>query len=251
MLILFSATVAYPALPIAQAATEQYTKTEIHKVREELRSIGIPSHIQDELIEKLIAGDEWDALNAEKEPVKTETQQIDNSLEIRAIYEDGSVILTRMEGSGSTANAITSPTESAATNNETLIQPMAISSCRETRSGSKVTRRNCTISASTALTKASFTADYEYTYKVSSSGEPNIGSARILKAFAPSVSVIGGSVQSQSLKIHRSTAAYGVPAHARLAANGVIIKGVASRTIELNLYVPMGDTTLAYTRYRT
>lgn len=202
-------------------------------VHDQLRSFfstnGVASQTQDLLLEKFDAGVAWDSSTGVA-PVSTATTTSAGWLTSTDTYADGSITVTKLQ-TGSTGS-------------EGSISPRAVGSCSTATSGLTRTLTNCVVSVQSGLIGIQFSANYRYTY--GSATDIWVSAASIQKAWNPVAQVIGGSFGDLSVSVTKTTAASGNPATARASMTVTGIGGWAGSTAWLQLNVPIGGYTLAY-----
>ena len=235
------AVVAAAALLAASASTATASdgslaldEADIVQLTEFFEGYGVPPATQSVLLIKLAAGEIWDSLSPDATPVSVEQYETDTSAVRIDTYDDGSI--------GVTSADRPQPEPPAGT-----IPPLAtLTGCTASPSGTTRIRTNCKVGHSTGIITMHFRANYRWTY-YDDHYDFNVKSARIDSVDALVVQAIGGSYSGRKLSIIRKNAGT-QPALARgevdIAAGG----GWGGATAMLELFVPRGDSTLAYVR---
>ncbi len=235
--LVVSALVAFGTGTPAAAAQTTASGDEgfLVQVRADLDKYGVPTSAQDDLIAKFERGEPWDSI-AGGSIVSTEALTVDGETVTVDRFKDGSIVAYWLE----------SPAAEPATGKVT---PMAVSNCSVTYSSNKRTRnyRDCTARATSVLFMMSFDFDYKITVAadyVTVTAASLVGNPR--NAF---IRTIGATNNGPTLVVNRRTAQRGAPANARLSTTSSHpIAG--SSTIWVQVNIPIGDTTLAYTTYQ-
>lgn len=197
---------------------------------------GVPMATQEYLLDKLERGVPWDSLSEGVEPVSTDSRTVGGMDEMIHTYGDGSIGVTSVEAPGETPEQGT-------------ITPMAgISGCTATSSGVTRYRKNCTVKHAAGLITMSFTADYQWSY-YDDYYSMWVKSAKIDSVDKLKITVIGGTFSDKKLSIIRRTAG-AQPALARASMDLSGLQGWIAGTVYLELFVPRGDSTLAYVRFQ-
>lgn len=197
---------------------------------------GVPTATQEALLDKLERGVPWDSLAEGAEPVSADSRTVGGVKETIYTYGDGSIGVTSAEA----------PRELP--ERGTIVPMAGISGCTATSSGVTRYRKNCTVKHTTGTVTMSFTADYQWSY-YDDYYSMWVKSARIDSVDKLKIVVIGGTFSDKKLSIIRTTAG-AQPALARASMDLSGLQGWVSGTVYLELFVPRGDSTLAYVRFQ-
>jgi hypothetical protein len=154
--VVLTATAATLATGIGSAAlAAPDSNGAVAAVRARLESFGVTPDVQDQLIQKLLAGEQLDA-DTDATPVSSTTTTADGIEKTRNVYADGSVAIGRVESPSSPQPA---PTSSSSLH----ISIKSIRGCshRVDSFGTNI-YTGCEVAWDAATWSVSWTADYDY-----------------------------------------------------------------------------------------
>lgn len=193
---------------------------------------GVARPTQEALFRKIDAGQLLDSYSG-ADPVATKTLTTLGEVKNVYTYADGSLVVTSLQV--------------PIAQQPGTMQPMTVGGCSVSGDLTR-TLRGCKVEQTSSLVSMAFYADYQYTYW--SYDDPSIFAASIQSVYSPTATVVGGSFSGLTAVIARQTAASSsLPALARASMTGTNIGGSGSRTCWVQLNVPIGSYSLAYTTF--